>query len=67
MPSNDRDSPPVPTPESEMAVNRNEAAIEQFRAAIIDADVEYVGKDHEYVPDGPHARAGHPNVEAGAR
>jgi hypothetical protein len=30
-----------------------EAAVAEFQAAVIDADVRVVGKDEEYVPDSP--------------
>lgn len=33
--------------------NRLEADIAAFQAAVIDADVECVGRDEEYVPDSP--------------
>lgn len=33
--------------------NELEASIAAFQAAVIDADVEVVGKDEEYVPDSP--------------
>lgn len=33
--------------------NRLEADIAAFQAAVIDADVEFVGKDTDYVPDSP--------------
>lgn len=33
--------------------NDLEASIAAFQAAVIDADVEFVGTDAEYVPDSP--------------
>lgn len=35
----------------------------EFRRLVQTADVVDVGTDTDYVPDGPHARDGHPNVE----
>lgn len=59
--------PPSPSPEAEMAKHRAESEIERFKRLVDGADIESVGKDTEYVPDGPHARAGHPNVDASDR
>lgn len=36
--------------------NRLEASIAEFQAAVIDADVEFVGRDTDYVPDSPRLR-----------
>lgn len=34
-----------------------EADIAAFQAAVVDADVEVVGRDTDYVPDSPRLRA----------
>lgn len=41
---------------------RAEAAVETFKHLIQTAETTHVGTDTEYVPDGPHAREGHPNA-----
>lgn len=60
---NDPDEPDAGDAKAKAKV---EADIQQFKDAVANADVEYIGKDTEYVPDGPHAREGHPNVDGGS-
>lgn len=51
-------APDIRTPKEKV-----EQDIFEFQRLVEDADIEFVGEDHDYVPDGPLAREGHPNVK----
>lgn len=53
------------TPDIRTPREKVEQDIYEFTRLVEDANIEYVGKDHEYVPDSPEIRKDHPNAETG--
>lgn len=55
-------TPSSPDVVTAKAKSKLKSDIQAFKHAITNADVEYVGRDTEYVPESPRLRETHPNA-----